>query len=221
MSVHMIEAKFLLLEVCTTTLSPSIYHIKSVHITEAKFLLRKVYYYIETQYLTPWCQYIWLRQSFYCWSSVLLHWVPVSDTWSKYTSRGQASTAKGQYDYNESKYLTNEVSTHHWDQDYTARSSVLLHTVPESDTMMSVHMTEAKFLMLKVSITTLCQNIWHMKSVHITEPSSTAWGQNYYIESQYLTPSCEYTWLRQSFYCRRSILLHWVPVSDNEVSTYS
>ena len=78
MSVHVIEAKFLLLEVCTTTLRSSIYHMKSVHITEAKFLLRKVDYYIETQYLTPWCQYIWLRQSFYCWRSVLLHWVPVS-----------------------------------------------------------------------------------------------------------------------------------------------
>ena len=86
MSVDEIEAKFLLLEVCTTTSSPSIWHLKSVHITEARFLLWKVYYYIESQHLTPWCQYTWLRQSFYCRRSVLLHWVPVSDTWSKYTS---------------------------------------------------------------------------------------------------------------------------------------
>ena len=62
MSVHVIEAKFLLLEVCTTTLSPSIWHMNSLHFTEAKFLLRKVYYYIESQYLThevstyPWGQ---------------------------------------------------------------------------------------------------------------------------------------------------------------------
>ena len=71
------------------------------------------------------------------------------------------------------------------------------------------------FLLLKVSITTLGQNIWHMKSAHITETEvllldvSTAtlspniwhhgvsthdWGKfftagalYYYIQSQYLT----------------------------------
>ena len=42
MSVHMIEAKFLLLEVWTTTLSPRIWHMKFIHITEAKFLLLMV-----------------------------------------------------------------------------------------------------------------------------------------------------------------------------------
>ena len=114
MSVHMIEAKILLLEVSTTTLSPSIWHMKSVHITEGKFLLLEVttttlspsfwhhdvsthdwgkvttargqYYYIESKFLTPWCQYTWLRPSSSCEWFVLLHWVPVSDTWSKYTS---------------------------------------------------------------------------------------------------------------------------------------
>ena len=89
----------------------------SVHMTEAKFLLRKVYYYIESQYLTH---------------EVSTH------------PRGQASTAKGQ-NYIESKYLThditeakylllgdrtttlspcishNDVSTHHWDQGSTSR----------------------------------------------------------------------------------------------------
>ena len=41
MSVQMIEAKFLLLEVSNTTLSPSIWQMKSVHqhIPEDKFLL--------------------------------------------------------------------------------------------------------------------------------------------------------------------------------------
>ena len=140
MSVHITEAKYLLLEVCTTTLSPSISHMKSVHIPEAMFLLLKVssttssqswwhmksvhiteakvllldvttttlnpsfwehdvithdwgkvpsangqYYYIESKFLTPFWQYTWLRTSSYCEWSVLLHWVPVSDTWSKYT----------------------------------------------------------------------------------------------------------------------------------------
>ena len=42
MSVHITEAKFLLLEVSTTTLSLSIWHMKSVHITEAKFLQLEV-----------------------------------------------------------------------------------------------------------------------------------------------------------------------------------
>ena len=42
MSDHIPEAKFLLLEVSTTTLSLSIWHKKSVHITEAKFLQLEV-----------------------------------------------------------------------------------------------------------------------------------------------------------------------------------
>ena len=154
MSVHVIEAKFLLLEVCTATLSHSIWHMESVQITEAKILLRKVYYYIESQYRTPWCQYTWPRQSFYCWRSLLLHWVPVSDTRSKYTSLRPSFYYLRSLNYIVSKYLTHEVSTHHWDQDSTAR------------------------------------------------------GQYYYKESQYLTPRCHYTWLRQSFYCWRSVLLH-------------
>ena len=147
MSVHIPEAIFLLLEVSTTTLSPSIWHVKSVS----------------------------LRQSFYCWRSVLLPWVPEADTWmsvhipkAKYLllevstttlmpsfwhndisthDWGKVSTARGQYYYIESQYLTHKVSTHHW-----------------------------------------CQG-------------STARGHYYYIESQFLTPWCQYTWLRQSFYC--------------------
>ena len=304
MSVHVIEAKFLLLEVCTTTSSPSIWHLKSVHITEAKFLLRKVYYYIESQYLTPWCQYTWLRQSFYCRRYVLLHWVPVSDTWNKYTSLRPkvsittlcqniwhmksvhitetkvlllevstttlspsiwqwrkylilrpSSTARGQYNYIESKYLTHEVSTHHWGQVSTARGQYY-YIEALYLTQLSVHITETKYLLLEVNTSTSSQSFWHMKSDHITEakvlllevttttlsPSfwhhdvsthgwgkvstargqynyiesqylthevsthhwgqgSTARGQYYYIESQFQTPWCQYTWLKQSFYC--------------------
>ena len=130
MSVHMTEAKFLLLEVCTTTLSPSIWHMKKVHIPEAKFLLLKVS-------ITTLCQNIWHMKSvhiteakFYCLRSELLHWVPVSDTklwvhmtkakfllpevytttlspsiwqWSKYLFLRPSSTTRGQYNYIESK----------------------------------------------------------------------------------------------------------------------
>ena len=156
MSEHMIEAKFRLLEVSTTTLSPSIWHIKSVHITEAKFLLQKVYFYIESQYLTPWCQYTWLRQSFYCRRSVLLHWVPVSDTWSKYTS------------------LRPKVSI-------TTLCQNIWH-------MKSVHITETKVLLPEVSTTTLSPSIWHHGvSTHYWGKVSTAGSLYYYIGSQYLT----------------------------------
>ena len=122
MSVHITEAKFLLLEVCTTTLSPSIWHMKSVHITETKVLLLEV----STTTLSP---SIWHHGvSTHDWGkvstdgrSVLLHWVLVSENWSKYLSLRPSSTARGQYNYIESKYLTHEVSTHLWGQVSTAR----------------------------------------------------------------------------------------------------
>ena len=190
MIVHIPKAKYLLLEVSTTTLSPSFWH-----------------YDVSTR-----------------------DWGKVSPAW-------------GLYYYIESQYLTLEVSTYHWGQVSTAKG-LLLHRVPVSDTMMSVHMTAAKFLLPEVCTTTLSPSIWHMKLVHFPEAKgqynyivskyrthevsthhwdrgSTARGQYYYIESQYLTPWCQYTLLRQSFYCWRSVLLHWVPVSDNEESTYS
>ena len=95
MSVHVIEAKFLLLEVCTTTLSPSIWHHDvSKHDWGKVATDGSLYYYIESQYLTH---------------EVSTH------PW------GQASTAKGQYNYIVSKNLTHEVSTYHWDEDSTAR----------------------------------------------------------------------------------------------------
>ena len=145
----------------TTTLRPRIWHMKSVHITEAKFLLRKVYNYIQTQYL--------------------YHDVSTYDC-------GKVSTAGGLYYCIESQYLTHEVSTHPWDQDYTAKG--------QYNYIVSKYLT-------------------HEVSTHHWDQDYTARGQYYYIESEYLTPSCQYTWLRQSFYCWRSVLLHWVPVSDN------
>ena len=148
--------------------------------------------------------------------SVLLHWVPVSDTRNQYTSLRSILSCD---------------------------RSVLQQWIPVSDTIMSVHMTEAKFLLLEVSTTTLSPSIWHhdvsrhdwgkvstagglyyfIESQYLTHEIrkhhwgqvSTARGQNYCIETQYLTPRCQDTWLRQSFYCWRSVLLHWVPVSDN------
>ena len=86
MSVHMIEAKFLLLEVSTTTLSPSIWHMKSVHITEAKVPLLEV----TASTLSP---------SFWRQGVSTHGW-------------GKDSTAGGLYYYIESQYLTTEVSTY-------------------------------------------------------------------------------------------------------------
>ena len=88
MSVHIIEAKLLLLEVTTTTLSPSFWH-----------------YDVSTR------------------------------KW------GKVSTARGLYYYIESQYLTHEVSTHPWRQVSTAKGQY----------------------------NNIVSNIWHMKSVHITE----------------------------------------------------
>ena len=100
---------------------------------------------------------------------------------------GKVSTAGALYYYIESQYLTLEVSTHPWGQVSTAKGKY--------NYIVSKYLT-------------------HEVSTHHWGQVSTARGQNYYIESQYLTPSCEYTWLRQSFYCWRSVLLNWVPVSD-------
>ena len=146
MSVHMIEAKFLLIEVSTTTLSPSFWHHDvSTHDWGKVSTARGPYYYIESQYLTH---------------EVNTH------------HRGQVPTANGLYYYIEFKYLTQEVSTHHWGQISSARGQyydfkskylrpsfyckriVLLPWVPVADTMMSVHITEATFLLLEVSTTT-------------------------------------------------------------------
>ena len=136
MSAHIPKAKYLLLEVSTTTMSPSIWQMKSVHITEAKVLL------LEVTTTT-------LSLSF-------RHYDVSTRDW------GKVSPARGLYYYIESQYLTIEVSTYHLGQGSTAKG-LLLHWVPVSDTMMSVHMTEAKYLLPEVCTTTLSPSIWHMK----------------------------------------------------------
>ena len=105
MSVHVTEAKFLLLEVRTTTLSPSILH----------------------------------------------HDVSTHD-W------GKVSTAGALY-YIESQYLIHEESTHPWGQGSSDRGQNYIHWVPVSDTKVSVHMTEAKFLLREISTITLSPSI--------------------------------------------------------------
>ena len=68
--------------------------------------------------------------------------------------------------------------------------------------MMSVHITEAKVLLLEVSSNTLSPSIWHNDvSTHDLGQVSTARGQLYYIESQYLTQLGQYTSLKPSIYC--------------------
>ena len=73
---------------------------------------------------------------------------------------GKVSTAGGLYYHIESQYLTHEVSTHSWGHVSNPKGQY---------NMKSVHITEAKFLLLEVSTTTLSWIIWHMKSVHINE----------------------------------------------------
>ena len=63
-------------------------------------------------------------------------------------------------------------------------------------------MTEAKFLLLEVRTTTLSPSILHHDvSTHDWGEVSTARGQLYYIESQYLTQLGQYTSLRSRVYC--------------------
>ena len=202
MSVHITEAKVLLRDITTitlnpsflphdvsthdwgkvssgrdstTTLSPSIWHMKSVHIPEAIFLLLKVS-------ITTLCQNIWHMKSVHITeTNVLL--LDVSTTtlspriWHNDVSThhwGQVSTARDQYYYIKSKYLKHEVSKHHWGQVSTARGQY--------------YYIESKFLT-------------HEVSTHHWGQGSTARCHNYYIESQFLTTWCQYTWLRQSLFC--------------------
>ena len=111
MSVHMIEAKFLLLEVCTTTLSPSIYHKQFVHITEAKLLLLKVS-------ITTLSHNIWRSTHHWEKKNILLEVRTTTKSpsiWHQGVSThdwGKVSTAWGLYYNIESQYLTTEVSTY-------------------------------------------------------------------------------------------------------------
>ena len=107
MSVHIIEAKYLLLEVSTTTLSPGISQMKSVNITEAKYLLLEVstttsshsFWHMKSVHITE--------------AKVLLLDVTTTTLnpsfWQHDVSThdwGKVSSARGQYYYIESKFLT-------------------------------------------------------------------------------------------------------------------
>ena len=67
----------------------------------------------------------------------------------------QVSTARGQYYYLVSNNMTHEVSTHQLDQVSTARGQYY-YLVSNVRHMRSVHISEAKNLLLEVSTTTLC-----------------------------------------------------------------
>ena len=161
---------------------------KSVHITETKFLLLEVR--ITTLSPSIWHQVVSTND----WGKVstaggLYYCIELKYLTHEVSTHhwGQVSSARGQYYYIESKYLTHEVRTHHWGQVSTARGQY--------------YYIEYKYLT-------------HEVSKHHWGQVSTSRGQYYYIEAKFLTPWCQYTWLMQSFYCERSVLLHWVPVSD-------
>ena len=104
MSVHMTEAKNLLQEVSTTTLSPSILHRKSDHITEAKYLLLEV----NTSTSSP--SFWQMKSDHITEAKVLLLEVTTTTLspsfWNHDVSThdwGKVSTARGQYYYIESQ----------------------------------------------------------------------------------------------------------------------
>ena len=105
---------------------------------------------------------------------------------------GTVSTAGGLYYYIEAQYLTHEVSTHPWRQVSTAKGHYNF-IVSNIWHMKSVHITETKILLLEVSTTTLSPSIWHqVVSIYDWGKVSTVGGLYYYIESQYLTTEGKY-----------------------------
>ena len=180
-SVHITEAEYLLLEVSTTTLSPSIWHMMSVHMTEATFLLLEV----STTTLSP---SIWqLKEVPILKAQFLLLEVSI-------TTLSQNIWHTNSVHITEAEYLLLEVSILHWVPawcQYTSLRprfycyrSALIPWGPVSDTIRSVHITEANVLLLEVSSTTLSPSIWHNNvSTHDWGQVSTVRGQNYYIES--------------------------------------
>ena len=71
---------------------------------------------------------------------------------------GQGFTARGHYYYIESQFLTHEVSTHPWRQVSTAIGQYI-YIVSNIWHMKSVHITETKILLIEVSTTTLSPSI--------------------------------------------------------------
>ena len=118
---------------------------KSVHITEAKFLQLEV----NTTTLS---KSTWLQVSTAKVSATTFR----PSSWQNDVSThhwGQISAARGQYYYMESQYLR---------PSFYCKMLVLLPWDPVADKMMSVHINEAKFLLLEVSTTTLSPSGWHI-----------------------------------------------------------
>ena len=170
--------QYLLLDVSTTTLSPIIWHMRTVHISET---------------------------SIYCKMSVLLPWGPVYDTWGQYTSVRPVSTARCQYYYLESNYMTHEDSTHQWDQ-YLLLDVSTTTLRPSIWHMRSVHISETKFLLQDVITTAMRPSIWHMRSVHISE-------------TKYLLLDIITTTLRPSIWHMRSVHISETKYPLLDVST--
>ena len=107
MSVHMTVAKYILLEVSTTTLSPSISHMKSVNITEAKYLLQEVstttsspsFWHMKSVHITE-AKVLLLEVTTTTLSPSFWHHDVSTHDW------GKVSTSRGQYYYIEYQYLT-------------------------------------------------------------------------------------------------------------------
>ena len=202
MSVHITEAKYLLLEDSTTTLSPSISHMKSVNITEAKYLLLEVstttsspsFWHMKSVHITE-ANVLLLDITTITLNSSFLHQDVSIHDW------GKVSSGRGQYYNIESQYLTHEVRTYPWGHVSTAKGQYN-YIVSKYWHMKSVHFTETKVLLLDVSTTTLSPSIWHNDvSTHHWGQVSTARGQYYYIKSKYLTQLGQYALLRPWFYC--------------------
>ena len=229
-------------------MNPSIWHNNvSTHDLGQVSTARGQNYYIESQYFTPWCQYTWLRPRFYCWRSVLLHWVPVSNTKlsvhmieAKFLLlEGCTSTLSPSIwqlklvPIPKAKFLLLEVSlttlsqiSDTWSKYTSLRPrfyclrSDLLHWVRVSDTKLSVHMTEAKFLLLEVCTTTLSPSIWQLKLVPIPKAKFLLLEVSLTTLSQISDTWSQYKSLRPSIYFKRSVLLHWVPVSHTMKSVH-
>ena len=170
-TVHISETKYLLLDVSTTNLRPSIWHMRSVHISETKYLLLDVsptairpciwhmrqVHISETKYLLLDVSITTLRPSIW-------HMRYSTHQWDQVSTRCQ-------YYYLEAQYMTHEMSVH-----------TNLSPVFDTCGQMSVHIQRPR---IWPSITSVrlsrCQYYYHWGPVYDT------WGQ--------------YTSVRPSIYC--------------------
>ena len=179
---------FILRQVSTTTMNPSIWHNNvSTHDWGKVSTAGGLYYYIEFKYLTHefrthhWGLVSTAKDLLIKLSNSIWHHDVNTHDW------GTVSTAGGLFYYIESQYLTHEVSSHPWRQVSTAKGQYN-YIVSNIWQMKSVHITETKVLLLEVRITTLSPSIWHqVVSIYDWGKVSFARGLYYYIESKYLT----------------------------------